>query len=76
MLENMSEIISKAKISDFNNPFELHAILSKLNLRIYCTTNYDHIMFEAINNYDKNPILESCKWNDLSQLQGTDSIFD
>ena len=72
----VANYIKGKELPDFNDPFEPHTILSKLDLPIYITTNYDHLMFEALKNDDKNPIIESCNWNDLSQLQGKVSIFN
>jgi hypothetical protein len=41
----------------------IYAVLGDLNLPIYVTTNYDHLMEEALTNRGKDPITEFCRWN-------------
>ena len=55
------------KIPDFSlieNKDTPYAVLSRLNLPIYLTTNYDHFMESALQNHGKHPITEWCPWND------------
>jgi hypothetical protein len=72
----VADYIKAKELPDFNNPLEPHRILAKLDLPIYITTNYDHLMFEALKNDGKNPIIEFCRWNDLTEIQGKSSVFD
>jgi hypothetical protein len=48
---------------DFSNPNEPHAVLAKLPLPIYITTNYDHFMVRALAAANKEPHQEICRWN-------------
>jgi len=41
-----------------------HAILAQLDLPIYITTNYDHLLEEALKSQGKEPISDFCRWND------------
>jgi ribosomal protein S17E len=72
----VAEYITEKRLPDFNNPLEPHQILAKLDLPIYITTNYDHLMFEALKNDGKNPIIESCRWNESGWVRGKPSVFD
>jgi hypothetical protein len=72
----VADYIKNKKLPDFHDPSEPHMILSKLNLPIYITTNYDHLMYEALKSDGKKPVIEFCRWNDLAQIQGKSSIFD
>ena len=72
----IADCITEKELPDFDKPSEPHRILAKLDLPIYITTNYDHLMFEALKYDGKNPIIESCRWNDLTEIQGKSSVFD
>ena len=72
----VADHIKNKKLPDFNNPSEPHRILAELDLPIYITTNYDHLMYEALKFLKKDPIMESCRWNDWAEIQGKTSIFD
>jgi SIR2-like domain len=72
----VAEYIKNKGLPDFNNPSEPHRILAELELPIYITTNYDHLMYEALKFIGKDPIIEYCRWNDLAEIQGKASIFD
>jgi hypothetical protein len=41
----------------------VYAVLADLNLPIYITTNYDHLMEEALISKGKDPKSEFCRWN-------------
>jgi SIR2-like domain len=41
-----------------------HAVLAEFKLPIYITTNYDHLMEHALTDKSKEPVSESCVWND------------
>ena len=72
----IAEYIKNKGLPDFNDPSEPHRILAELELPIYITTNYDHLMYEALKFLKKDPIIEYCRWNDLAEIQGKTSIFD
>jgi hypothetical protein len=72
----VADYIKSKELPDFDNPSEPHRILAKLDLPIYITTNYDHLMYEALKSDGKKPVIEFCRWNDLAQIQGKPSIFD
>ena len=40
------------------------AVLADLNLPIYITTNYDHIIEEALKSRGKEPISDFCRWSE------------
>jgi SIR2-like domain len=71
----VADYIKNKELPDFSNPSEPHNILAKLDLPIYITTNYDHLMYEALKSDGKEPIMEFCRWNDLAQLISKPSIF-
>ena len=63
----LSQILSKIKAPDFsqekydNTPY---AVLSKLRLPIYITTNYDHFMEGALLNQGRQPVSDFCRWTE------------
>jgi hypothetical protein len=71
----VADYIKNKKLPEFT-PTEPHRILANLDLPIYITTNYDHLMYEALKSAGKKPVIESCRWNDLAELQGKPTIFD
>lgn len=48
--------------------------LASLPLRFYVTTNYDDLLARCLQQVNKTPIREFCRWN--RQLRNTQSIFD
>lgn len=40
-----------------------YAILADLNIPVYITTNYDHLMEKALEDKGKKPVSEFCRWN-------------
>lgn len=75
--QKLKEILKKHPKPDFNNRHRntTQAILSKLNLPIYITTNYDNLMEEALRNDNKNPDTEWCRWNDTLVEYTKDGAF-
>ena len=65
--EIIRDIIETVGYPDFSDPTEPHAVLAKLPLPIYMTTNYDDFMFKALekvaNNPQKYPKLYINQWN-------------
>ncbi|MFX0197653.1 MAG: CHAT domain-containing protein [Candidatus Hodarchaeota archaeon] len=56
------------------DPTEPHALLAKLPLPIYITTNLSNLLADALADNGKEPRVEFCRWNeDIAQLP---SIYD
>ena len=49
----------------------VYAVLADLNLPIYVTTNYDHLMEDALTDKGKRPIMEYSIWKDLGVNRNT-----
>jgi hypothetical protein len=49
----------------------VYAVLADLNLPIYVTTNYDHLMEDALTDKGKKPIMEYSIWKDLGVNRNT-----
>jgi len=45
-----------------------YAILADLNLPVYITTNYDHLMEKALEDKGKKPLSAFCRWKEESDL--------
>jgi SIR2-like domain len=58
--EKVEQIDLEAKLTSPDNPM---AVLAKLPLPIYITTNYDDFMLQALKYRGKMPYLELCCWN-------------
>jgi hypothetical protein len=58
----------------------LYGVLANLNLPIYITTNYDHLLEEALRSTGKAPVSEFCRWteqlHDYTKAAGISSVFD
>jgi WD40 repeat protein len=65
--EIIKDIIEDAGHPNFLDPTEPHAVLAKLPLPVYMTTNYDDFMFKALqtvsNDPPKEPTLFVNQWN-------------
>jgi hypothetical protein len=62
----LGKILETIQTPDFFLPeYEntIYAVLADLNLPIYITTNYDHLMEEALKSRGKDPKSEFCRWN-------------
>ncbi len=60
---------------DFASPDEPHRVLADLPFPIYITTNYDNSIISALQNRQKDPKLELCRWNSYVR-ENEKSIFD
>ena len=67
--ENIRRKFSKIASPDFSKPNEPHALLADLNLPLYITTNYDSFMYLALQNRERDPKRELCRWNPLVDLK-------
>ena len=53
-----------------------YAILADLNLPVYITTNYDHLMEKALEDKGKKPVNDFCRWNKFDSAQPIASSVD
>lgn len=61
----LAKILGSIRAPDFAlQEYEntLYSVLADLNLPIYITTNYDHLMEEALKSKGKAPNTEFCRW--------------
>lgn len=75
----LGQEINKIKPPDFaleENRNTPHSLLADLNLPIYVTTNYDHLMEIALESRGRTPISEFCRWNNFAIGAGIPSVFD
>jgi hypothetical protein len=70
----ISERIQSAKPPDFNEPDEPHGVLADLPLPIYITTNYDDFMVRALQDRQRDPKQELCRWN--KYMSEEPSVFE
>jgi hypothetical protein len=64
----LSQILKTIPPPDFSAPeYEntVYSVLADLNLPIYITTNYDHLMEEVLISRGKDPRSEFCRWNKI-----------
>lgn len=73
--ENIQRRFKQIGPPDFSRPDEPHALLADLNLPIYITTNYDSFMTLALQDRQRDPKRELCRWNRFVEL-GTPSVFE
>ncbi|HEV3315326.1 MAG TPA: SIR2 family protein [Candidatus Angelobacter sp.] len=59
----------------FHSPDEPHRALAALRLPIYLTTNYDDLMYKALEDEGVSPVREVARWNS-SLLEDVPSQFD
>lgn len=63
---------SAAKKPDFTDPYEIHALVARMSLRVYITTNYDDFMFRALEaQQGLRPFREVCRWRDTQSRRRT-----
>ena len=70
----LSRRLSKMPPPVSTEPDEPHAVLAKLPLPVYLTTNYDDFLVRALREWKKEPRREICHWN--SALRDEASVFD
>ena len=61
--QHLADLVQKCAPPDFSAPDEPHAVMARLPLPIYLTTNYDDFMVQALRREDRNPRREICCWN-------------
>jgi len=63
--QELSETLIEMDSPNFSLPEDhLCSVLASLDLPIYLTTNYDHLMEIALKKRKKEPKSEYCRWND------------
>lgn len=62
-------------LPDFSMASEPHAVLARLPLPVYITTNYDDAMYAALVDAGKEPVRELCRWNRSPALADQVSPF-
>ena len=60
---------NQIKLPDFQQRDNPHGVLAKLPLPVYITTNYDHLMSEALNQHDRKAIIQMSQWNKYMQVK-------
>lgn len=73
--DQIAKRIRAMPLPDVAHPPEVHAVLARLPLAVYITTNYDHSMFEALRAAGKDPRLEICRWNTSPAVESEPSPF-
>ena len=65
-IERLIEEFENTKGPDFNDPYELHSVLSDLPLPVYITTNYDDYMMRAFSKkvMKRDVRSEYCRWRE------------
>ena len=80
LLSNILKKISPPNFSLSEYQNTLYVVLADLNLPLYITTNYDHLMEEALKSRGKDPKSEFCRWNDnitqYANRAGIRSVFE
>ena len=61
--QHLVDLVQKCEPPDFTAPDEPHAVLARLPLPIYLTTNYDDFMVQALRREQRDPRREICCWN-------------
>lgn len=60
---------------DFSTHIETHGVLASLPISTFITTNYDDLMYQALEYNGKEPVRELCLWKD-SLRKRKKSIFE
>jgi hypothetical protein len=74
--EKIGRLIAAAGEPNFADPDEPHAVLAKLPLPLYLTTNFDGFMRGALEASGKKPQKEFHRWNEGLQRAKPSSVFD
>jgi hypothetical protein len=60
--QRLTDQLSRAAEPDFTDPREPHALLARLPISVYLTTNYDDYMKRALERAGKRPTAAVCPW--------------
>jgi len=74
--EYVRELFDKVCDPDFTDPAQPHALLARLPIPVYLTTNYDGYMEKALAENNRAPLAEVCRWNSGLQRRYTDRLSD
>jgi hypothetical protein len=69
---HLKEYLKSKPVPDFSLPQmqnNLYAVLADLHLPIYITTNYDHLMEQALKNKGKEPATDYSVWKELKDKE-------
>ncbi len=72
--EFVRQFLVGAALPDFDDPLEPHSFLASLPLKLYLTTNYDDLMFAALEHHGRSPRRAVCRWN--TRLRDKECLFD
>ena len=72
--EFVRQFLSGVRLPDFDDPFEPHAFLAALPLRLYLTRIFDDLMFAAVKHRGRSPRRAVCCWN--TRLRGMECPLD
>jgi hypothetical protein len=71
--ELIAKELGSLTLPDVTAPGEVHAVLARLPLSIYITTNYDDTMCTALRAAGKDPHREICRWNRGAEVEAEPS---
>jgi len=74
--EKLSDELKGLGPPGFDRANEPHAVLAKLPLPVYMTTNYDDFMTQALVRAGKQPQREICRWNSSPSLRAGPTVFN
>jgi hypothetical protein len=74
--QQVADEISAVPPPDFQVRTEPHALLARLPLPVYLTTNYDGFLTEALRRQGKNPRTATCPWNVNAEAVGSRAADD
>jgi hypothetical protein len=60
--EKICDEFGAAKLPDFDDPTEPHALLAEFPIPAFVTTNYDNFLASALKRAGKNPNSATCSW--------------
>lgn len=69
--DDIVDLLKECAAPDFSSEAEPHDVLAELPLPVYMTTNYDDFMVRALRKRNREPQVESCRWNPLVRQKGT-----
>jgi hypothetical protein len=59
----LKESFQSNPIPEFESAVSIHGVLADLPLKLYLTTNYDHLMEQALTSKQRKPVTDHCRWN-------------
>jgi hypothetical protein len=73
--DQVQEIVRGAERPNFSDAKDPHGALADLPLPVYVTTNYDDNMFQALEERNRQPKREFCRWNKYAEVVGKPSVL-